>query len=500
MSDFYQSPADKLRFEILLKSLREGRLNLAILGDDEVALTYYGRRIFQHLREQGESHVELWTSADSEKLVDRFNEILSELTVDQAVDKGNKAAPKRFMIFPDTQAIQEFELQLLARLVNGFPASNINLILLVNNQTSYEKKLATFGKNLLQWVLESEDPTPPKSQRIETRDDFSASQKSAAPTAKGLDKTYTLPPAPLPPLDGFEQDIASNKATPLADSESSLELDDPIEPVMGEEVASGATLSGEELAKEWADSAAASKRSTKIAAILLVAILGSLVTFGFLYQDLIRQEADSLQDYLGGKKPVSEVKSDPAPAPAATVSMSSSNTPAPKSPDIVLSEKEELVSPSAPANPSPPTPAQPISPPPAPPPAAPEPAPAPAPTSSPAVVEAKKKPEKPPEIAADKSAGADDSVWVSKLDADTWVLQHGAFDSLAEARAFQTNSSLFKSAQVLFSQRKGGKSFYIVLTGPYADKAMAETQMRQNPAMSKAWMRTSKSLKAQFQE
>ena len=168
MSDFYQSPADKLRFEILLKSLREGRLNLAILGDDEVALTYYGRRIFQHLREQGELHVELWTSADSEKLVDRFNEILSELTVDQAVDKGNKAAPKRFMIFPDTQAIQEFELQLLARLVNGFPASNINLILLVNNQTSYEKKLATFGKDLLQWVLESEDPTPTKTQRIET--------------------------------------------------------------------------------------------------------------------------------------------------------------------------------------------------------------------------------------------------------------------------------------------------------------------------------------------
>jgi septal ring-binding cell division protein DamX len=116
------------------------------------------------------------------------------------------------------------------------------------------------------------------------------------------------------------------------------------------------------------------------------------------------------------------------------------------------------------------------------------------------LVEAKKKPEKPPEIAADKAAGADDSVWVSKLDADTWVLQHGAFDSLAEARAFQNNSSLFKSAQVLFSQRKGGKSFYIVLTGPYADKAVAETQMRQNPAMAKAWLRTSKSLKAQFQD
>jgi hypothetical protein len=462
---------------------------LAILGDDEVALTYYGRRIFQHLREQGEPHVELWTSADSEKLVDRFNEILSELTVDQAVDKGNKAAPKRFMIFPDTQAIQEFELQLLARLVNGFPASNINLILLVNNQTSYEKKLATFGKNLLQWVLESEDPTPSKTQRIETRDDFSASQKTTPPMAAAAGKTFTLPPAPLPPLDMTDPDVATSKASALAATEATPELDDPIEPVMGEEVLSGTTLSGEELAKEWADSAAASRRSTKIVAILLVAILGSLATFGFLYQDLIRQEAESLQDYLGGKKPVAQTKSDPAPAPAATVSMSSSNSPAAKSPDIVLSEKEELVSPSAaPALSTPPAAPEPVTPP------------APAPASAPVLVEAKKKPEKPPEIAADKAAGADDSVWVSKLDADTWVLQHGAFDSLAEARAFQSNSSLFKSAQVLFSQRKGGKSFYIVLTGPYADKAVAETQMRQNPAMAKAWLRTSKSLKAQFQD
>lgn len=482
MSDFYQSPADKLRFEILLKSLREGRLNLAILGDDEVALTYYGRRIFQHLREQGEPHVELWTSADSEKLVDRFNEILSELTVDQAVDKGNKAAPKRFMIFPDTQAIQEFELQLLARLVNGFPASNINLILLVNNQTSYEKKLATFGKNLLQWVLESEDPTPSKTQRIETRDDFSASQKTTAGMASGSGNTFTLPPAPLPPLDLPNLDLAPPKASSFAATEASPDLEDSMEPVMGEEVPSANTLSGEELAKEWADSAAASRRGTKIVAILLVAILGSLATFGFLYQDVILEEAESLQDYLGGKKPVAEVKSDPVPAPAATVSMSSSNSTPAKSPDIVLSEKEELVSPSA-------TPASP------PPPAAPEPVSAPAPA-----VEAQKKPEKPPEIAADKAAGADDSVWVSKLDADTWVLQHGAFDSLAEARAFQNNSSLFKSAQVLFSQRKGGKSFFIVLTGPYADKAVAESQMRQNPAMAKAWLRTSKSLKAQFQD
>ncbi len=490
MSDFYQSPADKLRFEILLKSLREGRLNLAILGDDEVALTYYGRRIFQHLKEQGEPHVELWTSADSEKLVDRFNEILSELTVDEAVDKGNKTAPKRFMIFPDTQAIQEFELQLLARLVNGFPASNINLILLVNNQSAYEKKLATFGKNLLQWVLESEDPTPSKPQRIETRDDFSASQKTQA---AGLDKKFSLPPAPLPPLELPSEKTAAKAAPASVAPEPGLA--DPIEPVMGEEVPVGTTLSGEALAKEWADNAAASKRGTKIAAILLVAVIGSLASFGFVYQDLIREEAASLQEYLAGKKPAAVTKPEPAAAPAATVAMSSSNTSSPKSPDIVISEKEEVVSPAPAVTAAPASAPQPSSPPP-------EAASATAPP--PAAADVKKKPEKPvekpTETVADKTAGADDPAWVVKLDADSWVLQHGAFDSLAEARAFQANSSLFKSAQVLFSQRKNSKSFYIVLTGPYADKATAEAQIRQNPAMAKAWLRTSKSLKAQFQD
>jgi len=256
---------------------------------------------------------------------------------------------------------------------------------------------------------------------------------------------------------------------------------------MGEEVPMGSSLSGEELAKEWADNAATSRRSTKIAAMLLVALLGSLATFGFLYQDIIIQEAASLQDYLEGKKPQAQSKPIPPSVPAASVSMSSSNTPPANSSDIVVSEKEEVISSSV-ASSSVPAVVAPVSP------AAPV---AVAPVLPPDPAPAAKKPA---EIAAEKSVSPDDASWVAKLDVDTWVLQHGAFDSLAEAKSFQANSSLFKSAQVLFSQRKGAKSFYIVLTGPYADKAMAETQIRQNPGMAKAWLRTSKSLKAQFQD
>jgi len=477
MTDFYQSPADKLRFEILLKSLREGRLNLAILGDDEVALAHYGKRIFQHLREQGEMHVELWTSADSDKLIDRFNEILSELTLDQALGKENKTIPKRYMIFPDTQGIQDFELQLLARLVNGFPASNINLILLINNQSNHEKKLSTFGKNLLQWVLESEDPTPSKPQRIETLDEWPGAQSvpTNQPISQPIPTTIDLPAAPLPPLD-----------LPEKPADAGMGL--PGDPVMGDEIPEPKQPTGEELAKSWEEKKPSSMGS-KVAGIVLTALVISLASFGFMHRELVLQEVQALQTYLAGpvKTPPSSAVVNPAVAPTPPppkVSMSSSNMPSPLKPsDAVSTDKgEALVLP------------------PVEPPVKPSEAGKPAEPAGPSEKTTPAKPEKTAEKAAKPEAQADNPAWVSELKEDAWVMQHGAFDSLSEARAFQASALGYKAGQVFYTQRKGSKPYYILITGPYAEKAQAEALMRQNPPLAKAWLRSAKSLKAQFQE
>ena len=40
MSDIYQSPGDRLRFEVLLKSLTEGNLNIAVLSKHDKAVSY----------------------------------------------------------------------------------------------------------------------------------------------------------------------------------------------------------------------------------------------------------------------------------------------------------------------------------------------------------------------------------------------------------------------------------------------------------------------------
>ena len=496
MSDFYQSQADKLRFEILLKSLREGRLNLAILGDDEAALTHYGKRIFQHLRQQGEPHVELWTSADSDRLVDRFNEILSTLTVDQALDKSNQTAPKRYMIFPDTHGIQDFELQLLARLVNGFPASNINVILLVNSRSAYDKKLSAFGKNLLQWVLESEAPAPAKPARVETLGDWPGAKQvisdKKAPASVPDMAAVSLPPVPPAPLDLSEGNTSANH---LPDGFK--------DPEMGQPVEFAGLPSGEELAKSWEANAASSKRSGAWAWVSLFVLLASLAAFAVINQDRVLQEWENMRAYLSGAKPAAETTEDTPPSaapvpPPPSVSMSSSTTPVVKPVEALNPDKEELVAPASPdPAPAATTPAPAVTPP------------TPA-ASAPAVTEpAKAEPPK-AELAApavvvpakksDKAKEADNPNWVAQLDPNAWVMQHGAFDSLSEARQFQSTSLGFKSGQVLFTQRKGSKPYYILLTGPYADKAQAQALMKDNPLLAKAWLRSAKSLQLQFQD
>lgn len=309
MTDFYQSPGDKLRFDILLKTLREGNLNLAILGDDDIALAHYARMIFQGLRDPGKIEVELWTSADSEKLVQRFNDILAEVSVDQALDKAQRASTKRYMVFPDTQAIQDIDLQLLARLINGFPASNIHVVLLVNRLEPHERKLSAFGKNLMQWVLESEHPTPAKPQRmqrIETRDEVPPPVSTPEPVAVSREPTAS---APLPAFDPV--------------------LDTPASP-----------------SPSWEEAAPAAPVKTgnsRLAWSLLGVLILSLGLSAFLYRERLQTELQNMQAYLSRSDKNAKAPSESAVPTPPVVNMSSTTQLPVKPDDSLIPDKEAIV-------------------------------------------------------------------------------------------------------------------------------------------------------------
>ena len=490
MSSVYQSPGDKMRYEILVKSLIEGRLNLAVLSESDLTLDFYANAIHDDLRARGERMVEFCFSADSAKLVEMFNGILSELTVSQARDKQVKSAPKRYLIFRDIMAMQEFELQLLARLVNGFPASNINVVLLVNSSASHTSKLQTFGKNLLSWEVEGE-PGQVKAEAPEPRGWAKPAEREpwlvpAEPSATPI----TKPAAP---------------AKEAASLSASRKDESPLVPDVGNR--SPKEIAAEDAGTDpWVPAQAPPPRKGLVWA--LAAVLISLVAFGFMYSDVLMQEFAALNNYINRT---------PAPAaapvaPAASVGMATSVPAPPINPTESLGDKEEIIDTKQAAPTDAPPAVAPLPAPPAPVAAPVAPAPAPAKVAADAKAEAlkianeavKPKPEAAKSGLSDKAAAAtqgssqDGANWARQLPEKSFVLQHAAFDALDDALAAQNKSPALANALLLMASKKSGAKYFIIVTGPYENRAVAEGAMKAEPAFAKSWMRSAQSVKQQY--
>ena len=468
MSTVYQSPGDKMRYEILLKSMIEGRLNLAVLSDSDLTLDFYANQIHEDLRARGERMVEFCFSADSAKLVEMFNGILSELTVSQARDKQVKSAPKRYLIFRDILAMQEFELQLLARLVNGFPASNINVVLMVNASTLHATKLQTFGKNLLTWEVEGE-PGQVKAETPEARGWSTNAQREPLVAAE---------PAPVP------------KPAPAV---APLRKEAPPEvPDIGNMSASELSAD-DEPGDPWAPEV---KPQRKGLWWVLAVVLLSTFVFGYMYSDLLQQEYADLKRYLH----LSEAPpAPPISPPSASVGMATS-TPAPTiNPTESLGEKEELLDGKvAPPAQAPPAVAPPV--------AAQEKMASQTQSDGvkPDADEAKAKGDATKTSASDKAAAAaptgaqDGANWARQLPEKSYVLQHAAFESLDEALAAQKRSPTLANALLLTAIKKNGVKYYVIVTGPYENRAQAEAAMKSEAIFAKSWLRTAQSVKQQY--
>ena len=494
MTNFYQSPSDKARFDVLLKVLSEEGPNLAIIGDDEVALAHYGRTIYQRLSQVPNAQVDLWGAVDSEKLVNRFNDILSELTLEQAQDKSQKAPIRRCFIITDAHAVQTLELQLLSRLIQGFPASHVHAVLLIHRNEPYQKKLEVFGKSLLRWELESEQPAPARMQRIETRDAPEAAEpvastasvlgaRQASRAAAGAAATASAA-TPTRALASTPVEATSSATVPVAPTASLPEFD--------------VSVPGD-MAQAPATPARVSSRGNRLGWGLLLALLIALTALAAMNLDRINQELAQLERYVSGKRAAgATTDTETTEQPAARVSMSSTTQLPVKPDDSLIPDKEVIMSPTATASAAAPTPdtasapavpvtaaAGPASPAPAPAGATPSPGTAPSPAAP----------------AADKNPLlAESRQWVRDLPANGWVLQHAALDTLVEAKAVKAGSPSLEEARILMTQRKSRGYYFVVVTGPYPNRAAAQEQMKKNPGWSKAWLRGPKSMQQQYED
>ena len=506
MTDIFQSPGDRLRFEILLKSLTEGSINLAVLSQHDLVLDFYGNLFEERLRAAGEQNIEFCTSTSSEQLVQTFNDILSELTLNQATEKEKKLAPRRFLLFRDSILMQEFELQLLARLVNGFPAGNISVILLINSAGNYHKKLEAFGKNLLQWEVETKagEPKrvlsdwvadtpesapasePPVLQPMSAQDSEEALKQLNMPKKTswripGLGRKAQPAPAPAPAsatvVSGPAPAPASTPTKPQeAAPVAAFDAQTPREPVLGAPVLGvPASVAASTAQATESDVFKRSSRKPRWGIVLFVLLMSSAV-FGFMYKDMLVEEAELFKKYLLRGTPAA-----PAPEPVASAPEPVASSAAPAASDVASGAIDMQATPASGSMVAAPV------------------------ASEPLLVAPAKEPEKkePPKKEAQTNAAQADKVsdadWVSQLPDEGFVLQLAAFDVEEEMLTFKRSHAAYASARVMQVRKKDtNKRYFILLAGPFETKPEADRFMKSSPLLAKGWLRSVKSVKAQL--
>lgn len=155
--------SDRSRLDRLVRGLLEERLNAVVVADDEGLLDHYGRLFSGRLRQQSAVKVEVYFPNSTEAVLARFNRILADLKVSDAIAPQGSTADQRVLVVYDGQATDLKEVQLLGRLLRDFPGANTRVLMLLSRAgTEAEQKVEALGKKALRWDLHR--PTPDEAR------------------------------------------------------------------------------------------------------------------------------------------------------------------------------------------------------------------------------------------------------------------------------------------------------------------------------------------------
>lgn len=155
--------ADRMRLEGYVAALVDDNMSLSLVSGHDAILDHYGKLLVARLREAA-PHIglEVYFPASADALITRFNEVLQTYSIEDAMGNKAPAAQPRIWIVHDASALPDHEIQLLARLVQHFPAANIRVVMLLTTASKKQRLLASFGRRILNWEIE-----PPSSEQAQ---------------------------------------------------------------------------------------------------------------------------------------------------------------------------------------------------------------------------------------------------------------------------------------------------------------------------------------------
>jgi len=153
--DILYSRKDKNNFRQSLDAVTEHSMGLAVIGDNEATLTHYSRIFISRLRKERELNLEIFPPTNTEELLKKFNQLLSQMTMDQARQNSPAHKPVTLMLVNDANVVEPEQWKLLLQLLSDFPGINIRMVLFINKATwpRYDETLMLLGRNIYRWDI-----------------------------------------------------------------------------------------------------------------------------------------------------------------------------------------------------------------------------------------------------------------------------------------------------------------------------------------------------------
>ncbi len=163
VQDFFFRTADRMRVEGCANAIAHEGLSLVLYSAHEPLLDHYLALLLERLRRQTpEPRIEVYFPTNTESLIARFNDVLTQQSVQEATRQPQETNSPQIWIVHDTQQLPDQEIQLMARLIQNFPGANIRAILLMTGNNPQKASLSALGRKVLRWDIEL--PSPEQAQ------------------------------------------------------------------------------------------------------------------------------------------------------------------------------------------------------------------------------------------------------------------------------------------------------------------------------------------------
>jgi len=450
--------ADRMRIDGCANAVAHEGLSLALYCPFEALLDHYVNLLLARLRQQAPEHrIEVYFPANTDSLLGRFNEVLASQSLNQAVKATSSGNQAQIWLVHDAQTLPESEIQLLARLIQNFPGANIRAILLMSghaqaNIQANKSPLSAFGRKILRWDIEA--PTTEQAQaaleQARHEGHFSATQQLI----------QRIQRQQLPELSASFHDDLAPTAAPQAEQPPAPSSKPPGKLRAFHQRGASALQALRALrpsGRGMTSGVAWFQKNTKLALGVGFALVMS--TLMMLW---VQPEAFGLKS----AKPL-------AHAPLQSPQLPASPATSGPSPEAVPTS-------TLPATPGQATAAA---------------ATAPEDAQRPPAAMAKTPAEPAIEV---PEATLEGQAWLRKLDANSFLLQHGTASSYEKVLDIQRKHPALKNAQIVAAYRPGEKlAHFVIVSGPFSEVGQGY-EAAKRPGIPRSWVRPTRGLQEQL--